>query len=794
MNIFKLTFRTLIKFRIYTIMNIAGLTICITCFVLLTKYIHQEATVNGFVPELESLYLMTVQYKNSTTHLGGASNPNGDKNFIDPLIDPTVEKYSRMITFVDDWVNVDENQFSTNILVADSNFLKIIPYPVLYGTNTLKSPTDAIITDNFAKRVLKNKNPIGEKIQHSTTGQILTIIGVIGEAETKSVFDFDLIINITSQDYWFRNNYSLVKLYKGADFNQINKKNKEYRNYSHYGDIAVRYQLIPFEDFYLNSPVEVKSYESIFKQGNRSAITILSLASILIILVGIFNFISIYNVVTYKRAREFELKKVYGAKPRQVFHQIYLENFIQASISIFFAWLILEVFGDNILNSYKLIIIPDKAFSIWLTVGLLFFLPLITSVFPYYKYNFSKQVSKISFQYRKLFLFIQYVITFSIVVTAMYFMKQLNFMLKAELGYNIDNVITARLLNLNNPTDFNNFDAFIERNKQLHERVEIIKERMNSSPLFSEWIFLEPQYTLKPVLSVKKLSDDEYKSVALINMSVKHLEMFNFQILEGRLWDSTDVPFQYRAIINETAKKYFNINHINKECLQPETALWMTDNKSENKPYEIVGVIKDFNTGHLSQSTTPLLILFEEDNSFDQYVVARITHGKENEVFNFFEDLNVDLYGKTDFEYSFWNDRIKELYEEDIRVSNIYISLALIAIIISCLGLFAISLFDVRQRYREIALRKVNGATSKDIMRLLLRKYIFLLTFSFTVAIPISFLIVYKLMESFAHKTTVSWWLFVIAMLVVAGVSLLTLTWQVRRAMKINPAKALKIE
>src|SRR5690554_7049255 len=148
----------------------------------------------------------------------------------------------------------------------------------------------------------------------------------------------------------------------------------------------------------------------------------------------------------------------------------------------------------------------------------------------------------------------------------------------------------------------------------------------------------------------------------------------------------------------------------------------MADNKSENKPYEIVGVIKDFNTGHLSQSTTPLLILFEEDNSFDQYVVARITHGKENEVFNFFENSNVDLYGKTDFEYSFWNDRIKELYEEDIRVSNIYISLALIAIIISCLGLFAISLFDVRQRYREIALRKVNGATSKDIMRLLDRK------------------------------------------------------------------------
>jgi ABC-type antimicrobial peptide transport system permease subunit len=117
---------------------------------------------------------------------------------------------------------------------------------------------------------------------------------------------------------------------------------------------------------------------------------------------------------------------------------------------------------------------------------------------------------------------------------------------------------------------------------------------------------------------------------------------------------------------------------------------------------------------------------------------------------------------------------------------------AIIAIFISSLGLFALSLFDVRQRYREIALRKVNGATSKDIMNLLLKIYIYLLTISFVVAVPVSYLIISKFMESFTYRTSISWWLFAVSAIVVSTVSLLTLIWQVRKAMKINPTKVLK--
>ena len=134
------------------------------------------------------------------------------------------------------------------------------------------------------------------------------------------------------------------------------------------------------------------------------------------------------------------------------------------------------------------------------------------------------------------------------------------------------------------------------------------------------------------------------------------------------------------------------------------------------------------------------------------------------------------------------------LYAEDKRVSRVYTTFSLIAIFISCLGLFALSLFDIRQRYREIALRKVNGAKRRDIMRLLLKKYAYLLGASFAVSVPVTYWVINRYMEDFAHRTAISWWLFAISAIVVTAVSLLTLTWQVRRAMNINPASAMKAE
>ncbi|KAA6316992.1 Macrolide export ATP-binding/permease protein MacB, partial [termite gut metagenome] len=207
----------------------------------------------------------------------------------------------------------------------------------------------------------------------------------------------------------------------------------------------------------------------------------------------------------------------------------------------------------------------------------------------------------------------------------------------------------------------------------------------------------------------------------------------------------------------------------------------------------IVGVIKDFKTNHLSKGNIPLVISYNSPWLFDPVIVS-IVPGKRAEAVAFLQQLYDELVGEGNFQYGFLEDEISAIYDEDRRTTRIYVTFAVIAIVISCLGLFGLSLFDIRQRYREIALRKVNGATAREIFPLLLKKYVYVLGGAFVVAVPLSYLAIHKYLESFMHRAPVSWYLFAFAAGITALVSYVTLVWQVNKAVRINPAEVIKGE
>jgi ABC-type antimicrobial peptide transport system permease subunit len=168
--------------------------------------------------------------------------------------------------------------------------------------------------------------------------------------------------------------------------------------------------------------------------------------------------------------------------------------------------------------------------------------------------------------------------------------------------------------------------------------------------------------------------------------------------------------------------------------------------------------------------------------------------GKEQELISYLTELMKDVYGIESLEYSFLKDDVNKLYDEDRKVTTIYNIFAVVAIIISCLGLFGISLFDIRQRYREIGIRKVNGAKIKDLYRLLFRKYVVVLVTAFVVAIPIAYYLITLYTQDFVVKAPIGIGIFIIALLVVSIISLGTLFWQVHKAANINPADVVKSE
>lgn len=800
MKFVKLSIKTLEKYKLYSAINVLGLALSLACVILIARYVRQESTVNNFIQKLDHTYITTVEEKNGKSCYWGMVDKE-DPQYGGLLKNAHVRAVTSFNSFQEDNINVNGNKISVKSLGIDSLFFKVLPYPVVSGTPNMLTPNDAIITERFARKIFGKENPIGKKFIHSSNDE-LTVVGIVGEPSTKSFLDFDLLLN-RNQRAMLGIPLDLVVLQQNSSVEQLNKQYGEFTESRQFARKNARFQLFPLKEFYFDTHHEfppniyLGAADSIFIRGNKNAVNVLTIVSALILLIGLFNFINIYTVIILKRGKEFGVKKLFGAGKWQIFRQIYLENFFLTLIALFLSLFFIEITEKFLSVHLNFIVAQNISFTVLLCAVTAVFLPLISSIFPFLKYCYSAPITSLrnirfgrsGFITRWTFLFLQYALTIGLLIAAQFFMKQLNFMLHANHGYNTENVVVCRMMHRDfNAPQSTDFEA---ATRKIDEDAALIKKKIDESPLFSDWEFGKPIYDLSANVPFKRTDGNEYRELKIVSMSPRFLKMFGFELKEGRLWDSTDMSAEYKFIINESAKHLFEITDIQSQTLRPERSLMRDES---NPPYKIVGVIKDFQTGHLSKSTVPLAISFQEKGNHFDYLMARFIPERRNEALAYLADIYKQVNGKAEFEYTLLQNDIADLYKDDRQISRVYTLFAVIAICISCLGLFGLSLFDIRQKYREIALRKINGAKTKDILPLLLKKYLILISFSSVVAIPVVYFAIKKYLENFVHQTVISWWIFVIAIFIVLAISLLTLVWQVKNAVGINPAKILKSE
>jgi len=544
-------------------------------------------------------------------------------------------------------------------------------------------------------------------------------------------------------------------------------------------------------------------YDKVLR-GNQTSLNILTVVAILLLLVGIFNYVNLYTVVMLRRAREFGVKKVFGANGKTIFLQLYFENFCLGAVALLFIWTLVEITRNIVTSWFEIPVMSDLSFDIWISVFLLLGMPLITSIFPFVRYNYAAPINSLrsvgvsgnSVVSRMIFLFIQYVITVSLVIAAIYFSRQLYYVLHYDLNYNTQDIIQCPLFSKQTSWDITSEEEWQAQQQKESADMELVQRRMDESPLFSQWTYGQLPIFINPPSAQCTASTGEKAAMTINFADQRYMELFGLKLKEGRIWDNEKDQFvQYKFIINETAKRVFRIEDITKASLQTERRMFYTSgiDLNENPPYEIVGVIEDFKVGHLSNPDYPLAFCFSQA-SHTSPLLASIVPGKRREAIKYLEDLFHEINGDGEFGYSFAEDDIAAMYHDDQRTTRIYITFAMIAIFISCLGLFGLSLYDIQQRYREIALRKINGATARDVFRLLLRKYCYIFGSAFVVASGISYIIIYKYMENYYHHAPLALWIFLTAGFIVALISFCTLWWQIRKAIRINPAKVLKGE
>lgn len=790
-----LSIRTILRFKTYTAINVTGLALSLACVFVLARYIHQERTVNHFIPELERTFLTTVIKEGDPPRLSESLVRNNDPNYRNPLDHPEVESFSRFVILRDDYVESEGYRNNVHTLVADSSFFQLVPYPCVEGTLRLK-PDEALLTSEAARRMFGNESPIGRSIRTSS-GKYVTIVGVVGQPSTKSSFCFDVVLsrNLIDWPYVF---FELVRLYRAADVDKVNQMNAKPMNLGIYRGM-VRYRLMPLKDFYLGKEVQTYRPEVVL-QGNADALRLMAFVAGLILLVGLFNYANLYTVVMLKRSRELGVKKVLGAGRGQILMQLYVENVCLNVIAVFFVWLLVEVTRMPVERWFEIPVQADWRFDVLLSAFVIFVLPLFTSLPSYWRYVHAAPMRSLSqvaiggkfVRTRVAFLFLQYVITFCLVVAAVYLIHHLHYLLHTDVGYRTENIIQCRFWT-ENPDAINNGDAYEEEAARAHTAWALIEKRVAESPLCTGMVYGEHPYNIQ--YETEFTADNGLSvPVRILYTSREFMDFFGFRMAEGRKWGDEDVFTQYKAIVNKAFLRALHITYWRTAKVTPKERLWWSVGESnDNLSYEIVGVMDDFLTGHLADGNRPIAFVFSEPDKRDDCFIS-VVSGKEREAVAFLQDLYVEAVGTGDFEYSFLTDEIAALHEQDRKVTRIMATFALIAIGISCLGLFGLSLYDIRQHYREIALRKVNGAQASDIYRLLLKKYVYILGAALMVGSAIAYACIEHYMEQFANRAPLSPWIFGVAGVSVAVVALFTLIWQIRRATRINPAEVMKSE
>ena len=789
MKTLKYSWRFLMRSKSYTIINLLGLACSLACSIILMRYIHRELTVDTHCIDREHVYAICTNTEGNRG-LSGLKQYNYDTISIDNRF---VEAMTTYIPLEKDYVISGTNRIPARCLVTDSVFFQLFHYPIVQGKLSLTTPQSALLTEKYACKIFGNENPIGKILRYSN-GKDITIEGIVGEPECKTTINFDIILSSKLSQHWERMNTELYRFLPGTDINAINKTGSvpRYINDPEYDTRTHTFSLISVKDIYWDGSLTDRE-PAMFLSGNRSHLIILSGVCLLLLLTGILNFINLYLVALLRRGKEYGLKKVFGVCGRTLFANIWIENTLLVLSALLVSWLIIEIMSaptEYLFDTH----FSYTAFDGWLSASILLLLPVITSIYPYIKYNYTSPILSIrsigvqshSKHFRMFFLGAQYIITFLLVVLSLYFNRQLGMLLSTEPGFRTKNIMNVNLVY--ESKDFSSYTY--ESMQQRRQRVMQLDNELNACPFIELY---EPSYEniLTPTFGTNYLNNKGEKVFLNIHYATPaFFKLYDIKVIEGEIPDINKENRRTVFVVNKAALKALGYTSINGVGVIEENQKKANANASLQP---IVAVVEDYFEGHLTSGIKPTIYPVGARFSGDLYQIA-YTPGKKKEVIDFLRNLEYKLYGSEDFEYTFLEDDIKAMYTQDRQTATIYSIFAGMAIIISSLGLLGISLFDIRQRYREIAIRKVNGASAKDLYRLLFRKYITVLIIAFVIAIPLACYLINTYTQDFAVRAPVSIDIFIISLLLVIIISLGTLAYQIQKAAHINPTQIMKTE
>ncbi|HEV3325210.1 MAG TPA: ABC transporter permease [Puia sp.] len=805
-NYLKTAFRSLLKNKGFTALNVLGLTLGIATCLLIVFYVLDELSYDRYNEKADRIYRINNEIKFGGNENVYAASPApaalAMKNDF-----PEVEQVVRLQGAGRIRVKKGSQYIQENHAVyADSSLFAVFTLPLIEGdaANALMAPKSVVITEQTAKKYFNRTDVVGQTLLINDN-EPYKITGVIKDLPVESHFRFDFFFAISDlsasrEAAWLSNNFiTYVVLKPGSDPARLEAKfpgflrkymgpqlqdvlHLTYEGFEKGGNYY-HFSLFPLTKIHLQS----NSVDDLAPNGNIEYIYIFSAIALFILLIACINFMNLSTARSANRAREVGVRKVLGSPRKFLVAQFLTESVLVtlggAGLAVILAWALLPLFntlsGKELTISYYLIsrLLPILLVFVVIIGGLAGSYPaFFLSAFQPIDVLKGKLASGFKGgRLRSTLVVFQFAISFFLITSTLVVYQQIQYIQSRDLGYNRDHVLIVQ----NTGTLGSQAHAFKQEVKQLPgvENATLTGELPTAEN--GNWTSLFEDRGL-----------DQRRAVhsQLWSVDEDYLGTLGMKIKSGRNF-SKEMPTDSSAVIvNEAAAKMLSFaNPLNQSLYAPADNLLKKINT-----YHIIGVIKDFNFQSLRKNVTPMALTLDEDRGA---LSVRIHAGANiPALMAQVEDKWKGLSPNQEFAYSFMKDDFDGLYRAEQRIGKIFLAFSSLAILIACLGLFGLVAYAAEQRTREIGIRKVLGAGIATIVRMLSRDFIKLVLLAILIASPLAWLAMHKWLQGFAYPVGISVWIFIVAGLIALVIAVLTLSFQTIRAAVANPAKSLKTE
>ncbi len=776
MNLINTILRVFRKNKLDFLINLIGLSVAMVIFIFISLYVENEVTYDSYHPEADRIFRLT-------TSLTSPSGQTTDMALANP---PFAQILKNQYPEIEDLVCVEteghrtlkfnENEFDEiNIRAATPSIFRVFSYPVVLGNQAefLKSPNTIVLTESLSQTIFGNTSPLGQKITMDKKDYEVT--GVIKDLPSNTDLQFAALIpsgfDGTGQLVDWGDYFVYLKT-TTSDVAELKSKIDQIAA-EKYSDLLKQiggFQLVlhlqPLKSIHFENSLLADS-----PKGNKTTVYVFSVVALLILIIAGINYNNLTLAQLEKRQKEFSIRKTIGCGKQRIMLNIIGESvmnvLLAAGVSILLASLLFPRFNTLFNNDFHLISIIKLLPPILLIFA---FLGILSGLYPAFSTAGNTTAKGHGFStFGKSLVTFQNVISILMIAGLFMIWNQIHFMKNAELGFN-----KKQLLAISIPPEPEKFPGKEVLRQEFSELTGVNSLAFGGGGTnlgtTGNW--------MKAIIASK---DDEGNDNQFVlnqpQIEENYIDLFGIEILKGRNFSATNSgDAEKSVIINETYAKMMGWDNPIGKILD------------ETPPQTIIGVVKDFHFDALNNPIEPLKFsLLSEQPSF-------IFLRTEPENLKVIQQKWAKLFPDEPFDFQFMDQHMAALYSQNEKDMAVFSSLTLIAILISCLGLYGLASHFILNRTKEIGIRKVNGAGVRDVISLLNQGFIRWVVIAFVIATPAAWFMMQKWLQNFAYKTSLSWWIFALAGLLALGIALLTVSWQSWRAATRNPVEALRNE